>query len=490
MVTSDEIAQVPLFAVALGGRPRAALAGRPPTSASPRASTRCTRARSARCSPCSRAGSRSSSSSTGSSACSASALPGAIFGEVPITLGTHVPERLPRGGALARHADRGAAVLRARRGGARGRAGGRRAGARAHRRPAGRRRRAAAAARVSCSGTAGTRPAPSCAAFSTATRSRSSGSTPDATDAAERWGGDLPADGDLPGPPRARRDDARAAAAARGRRAARPADARVRRRVRHGRHRRRAGRARRRRLRRVRGPAHDRDRAGGARAARPGRRRGSRTTSASRPASRATSSASARCSRRAASARRSSSRARSRASTRHARASTSTAATSCAARTIILATGVTWRHLAIDGHRAADRQGHLLRRGAQRGGEHARARRPHHRRGQLGRAGGALLRQPRAHGHDRLPRRRAREEHVAVPRRPGPPEVEHRRSQLGAEVAAVHGDAKLEAIDISERAHRRDDARTSAAASSSSSAPTRTRPGCRRRSRSTSAATC
>ena len=58
-----------------------------------------------------------------------------------------------------------------------------------------------------------------------------------------------------------------------------------------------------------------------------------------------------------------------------AHASTSTAATSCAARTIILATGVTWRHLAIAGHRPADRQGRLLRRVAQRGAQHARARR-------------------------------------------------------------------------------------------------------------------
>ncbi len=65
-------------------------------------------------------------------------------------------------------------------------------------------------------------------------------------------------------------------------------------------------------------------------AARPARRRGSRTTSASRPASRATSSASGRCNRRAGSARRSSSRGRSPASTRARARSVSTAVTSCA----------------------------------------------------------------------------------------------------------------------------------------------------------------
>ena len=66
------------------------------------------------------------------------------------------------------------------------------------------------------------------------------------------------------------------------------------------------------------------------------------------------------------------------------------------ARTIILACGVAWRRLRDRGLRPARRQGHLLRRGAQRGGEHARPRRPHRRRRQLGRAGGDVLLDPRA----------------------------------------------------------------------------------------------
>ena len=67
------------------------------------------------------------------------------------------------------------------------------------------------------------------------------------------------------------------------------------------------------------------------------------------------------------------------------------------ARTIILACGVSWRRLVDRGLRPARRQGHLLRRGAQRGGEHARPRRPHRRRRELGGAGGAVLLDPRAH---------------------------------------------------------------------------------------------
>ena len=57
------------------------------------------------------------------------------------------------------------------------------------------------------------------------------------------------------------------------------------------------------------------------------------------------------------------------------------------------------------GLRPARREGHLLRRGAQRGAEHARPRRPHRRRRQLGRAGGDVLLHPRAERDDPLPRR-------------------------------------------------------------------------------------
>ena len=61
------------------------------------------------------------------------------------------------------------------------------------------------------------------------------------------------------------------------------------------------------------------------------------------------------------------------------------------ARTLILATGVTWRRLRDRRLRPAHRQGHLLRRRAQRSRRHPRAGHPPHRRRQLGRPGGAVL---------------------------------------------------------------------------------------------------
>jgi thioredoxin reductase (NADPH) len=78
------------------------------------------------------------------------------------------------------------------------------------------------------------------------------------------------------------------------------------------------------------------------------------------------------------------------------------------ARTVILATGVSWRKLAIKGRRPAHRQGHLLRSGAQRSGRHQRTRRPPHRRGEFRGAGGFELRQPCAHGDAHCPRGFAR----------------------------------------------------------------------------------
>ena len=56
------------------------------------------------------------------------------------------------------------------------------------------------------------------------------------------------------------------------------------------------------------------------------------------------------------------------------------------AHSVILATGVSWRRLVIDRLRPPHRQGHLLRRRAQRGRIHARAGRVPHRRRQLRRA--------------------------------------------------------------------------------------------------------
>ena len=86
------------------------------------------------------------------------------------------------------------------------------------------------------------------------------------------------------------------------------------------------------------------------------------------------------------------------------------------------------RHLAAPRHRrlrSADRQGHLLRRGAQRSERHAWTRRPPHRRRKLGRSGGPVLCQSCAHGDARRPRRFPGEEHVALPDRAAPGEVEH-----------------------------------------------------------------
>ena len=77
--------------------------------------------------------------------------------------------------------------------------------------------------------------------------------------------------------------------------------------------------------------------------------------------------------------------------------------------------------------RPARRQGHLVRRRTQRGSERARPRRSHRRRRQLRGTGGDVLLDACAHGDDPLPRRRAREEHVALPHRPAGDAGEHQR---------------------------------------------------------------
>ncbi len=110
-----------------------------------------------------------------SSARSAGALPGTIFGEVPIALGTPFPGGYRAVGAVARHAGGDAAVLRDRRRIAGHSHAGRRARARAHRRAPGHRGRTAQAARDDRSASAGTPRAPTCAVFSPATRSPTSG---------------------------------------------------------------------------------------------------------------------------------------------------------------------------------------------------------------------------------------------------------------------------------------------------------------------------
>ena len=98
------------------------------------------------------------------------------------------------------------------------------------------------------------------------------------------------------------------------------------------------------------------------------------------------------------------------------------------ARSVILATGVSWRQSGDRGLRPPDRQGHLLRRSAQRGRVDARAGRVPHRRRQLGGPSGAALRQPRAPGDAGGARRLAREEHVALPGRADRRQGQHRRA--------------------------------------------------------------
>ena len=111
MLTIDEVAAVPLFSALPAAelerlaRTSADLQLGPENSPFPKAA-------SARCSPCSRARSRSSRRSTASNAGSAGGLPGTIFGEVPIALGTPFPGGYRAVGTVARDAGRCAAVLR------------------------------------------------------------------------------------------------------------------------------------------------------------------------------------------------------------------------------------------------------------------------------------------------------------------------------------------------------------------------------------------
>ena len=155
------------------------------------------------------------------------------------------------------------------------------------------------------------------------------------------------------------------------------------------------------------------------------------------------------------------------------------------ARTIILACGVAWRRLAIEGFDRLAGKGISYGAARSEAREHARPRRPHRRRRQLGGAGGDVLLDPRAERDDPLPRRDAREEHVALPHRPAREPLEHRHAATGAEVVGrprrhvARGDRGPRPRD------RRDDARWSPAGCSSSSARTPRPAGCRRRSRST-----
>ena len=68
-------------------------------------------------------------------------------------------------------------------------------------------------------------------------------------------------------------------------------------------------------------------------------------------------------------------------------------------RTIVVATGVTWRHLPIEDFERLVGKGIFYGAVRSEAAGHARPRRPHRRRRELGRPGGALLRQPREQRH-------------------------------------------------------------------------------------------
>ena len=78
--------------------------------------------------------------------------------------------------------------------------------------------------------------------------------------------------------------------------------------------------------------------------------------------------------------------------------------------------------------RPARGEGDLLRRGTEPGGRQPRPRHPHRGSGQLGGPGGDVLLGARTDRDDPLPRRRAREEHVELPRRPGQLPAQHPRA--------------------------------------------------------------
>ena len=116
------------------------------------------------------------------------------------------------------------------------------------------------------------------------------------------------------------------------------------------------------------------------------------------------------------------------------------------ARTIVIACGVSWRELSADG---LDRlAGKASRTGLrQRGAEHPRARRAHHWRRQLSRAGGDVLLHVCQERDHRLPGRVTREGHGRyladqIASRPNIGALFH------SEVVAAHGGESIEAIDV------------------------------------------
>ena len=125
------------------------------------------------------------------------------------------------------------------------------------------------------------------------------------------------------------------------------------------------------------------------------------------------------------------------------------------ARSLILATGVSWRRLAIEGFDRLIGKGIYYGAARSEAGAHPGPGRPPDRRGQLGRAGGAVLRQPRAQRDAGGARRLAGKEHVALPDRAAAQQSPTSRSRSHSEVLGVHGDDHLTAIDVGDRAQRR-----------------------------------
>ena len=494
MVTAEEIGAIAVFAGLADGRPRAALARGGRHHASRPASTPRTRATSGRSSPCSRAGSRRSSSSTGSSASSASAAAATSSARcrscsAPSSRSGFRAAETSRVMRIEPHDYHAVAAVAARR-----REGGRhgsrptgwagRAGCRAS--PPSRRRRAR-----SSSATAGT---PSCAELRRfLDRNQITLHVAPARRARTR-----PSSGAARCRPTT---TARRSASSTARRSVRPQLRRVAellglahraggRRVRHGDRRRRPGRPGRRRLRRVGGPAHDRGRARGAR--RPGRHVLADRELPRLPVGRLRRRAREPRAAAGAPARRRDPRhpRRSRGSTPATRQVHLDGGDVLRARTIILACGVAWRQLAIEGF---DR---LAGKGISYGAARSEAPNTHGLdvhivgAGNSAGPGGDVLLHPRAQRDHPLPRRRRSRRAcraTSIDQLATRPNIRRCYRTRGRRRARRRRRSRRSTSATRRPARRPGSSR---AACSSSSAPTPRPAGCRPRSRSTAAATC
>ena len=420
-------------------------------------------------------------------------LPGDVFGEVPIALGTVFPvgfraaepSRVLRIEPAEYHAIAAAAPIVAKSVGALAATDERTAG------PAGHRGRAAAAAGDRGRAALGRRVRASCATSSTATRSRFRWLQPDAPDAAE-------AVGRRRCPPRTTCPAIRLVG---GKTVVRPQLRRVAELLGLGTEPQAAeydtvivgaGPAgpRGRRLRRLGGSAHARRRARGAR--RPGRHVVADRELPRLPVGRLRRRAREPRAAAGAAARRRDPRdaRRSRASTPRRARSTWTAATCCRRGRSSSPAASRGGASTIEGFDRLVGKGIFYGAARSEAPNVARARRAHRRRGQLGGAGGDVLLDPRAERDDPLPRRQPREEHVALPGRPARDAARTSTSLPQRRSRRAHGDDALEAIDVRERERGDDDAARVRRALHLHRRRRRDRRGCRRRSRSTAAATC